>query len=118
MGALAVATLVRADVASITIVNRTRDRAERLADADKAAAAVVTLTRPRGYFDPQRDTLRLDGQATLPGVPPVGAGVSSAKLKLPSAAERPVTAEFNGEKLAGRVRPAAQQRVTELELTY
>ncbi|MCA3236895.1 MAG: alpha/beta fold hydrolase [Curvibacter sp.] len=93
-------------------------RPERIAAADADAQALVIFTRPRGYFDPQRDTLRLDGQATLPGVPPVGAGVSSAKLKLPSAAERPVTAEFNGEKLAGRVWPAAQQRVTELELTY
>ena len=93
-------------------------RPERIAAADQDAQAIVIFTRPRGYFDPQRDALRFDGQATLPGVPPVGAGMASSKLKLASAADRPITAEFNGEKLAGRVWPAAQQRVTVLELTY
>jgi triacylglycerol lipase len=93
-------------------------RPERIAAADKDAQALVIFTRPRGYFDAQRDRLRLDGQATLPGVPPVGAGVSSSKLKLASADDRAVAAEFNGEKLVGRVWPAAQQRVTVLELTY
>lgn len=93
-------------------------RPERIAAADKDAQALVIFTRPRGYFDARRDRLRLDGQATLPGVPPMGAGVSSAKLKLASADDRAIAAEFNGEKLVGRVWPAAQQRVTVLELTY
>jgi triacylglycerol lipase len=93
-------------------------RPERIAAADKDAQALVIFTRPRGYFDAQRDRLRLDGQTTLPGVPPVGAGVSSSKLKLASAEDRAVAAEFNGEKLVGRAWPAAQQRVTVLELTY
>jgi pimeloyl-ACP methyl ester carboxylesterase len=93
-------------------------RPERIAAADQDAQALVIFTRPRGYFDAQRDRLRLDGQATLPGVPPVGAGVSSSKLKLASAEDRAVAAEFNGEKLVGRVWPAVQQRVTVLELTY
>jgi triacylglycerol lipase len=51
-------------------------RAERLAEADRSAGAVVAFTRPRGYFDPPRDTMRLDGQTRLPGVTP-GAGVAS-----------------------------------------
>ncbi len=93
-------------------------RPERIAAADKDAQALVLFTRPRGYFDLERDTVRFDGQATLPGVPPRGAGMASAKLKLASAADRAITAEFNGEKLAGRVWPAEQQRVTVLELTY
>ncbi|MBX9870353.1 MAG: twin-arginine translocation pathway signal, partial [Burkholderiaceae bacterium] len=93
-------------------------RPERIAAADRDAQALVIFTRPRGYFDAQRDRLRLDGQTTLPGVPPVGAGVSSSKLKLASAEDRTIAAEFNGEKLVGRVWPAAQQRVTVLELTY
>lgn len=48
----------------------------------------------------------------------MGAGVSSSKLKLGTAEGRAIAAEFNGEKLVGRVWPAAQQRVTVLELTY
>ncbi len=91
-------------------------RAERLTDADKSAGAVVVLTRPRGYFDPGRDAMQLDGTATLPGVTP-GAGVASSRLRLP-ATERSVTAEFNGERLAGRAWPAAQGHVSVLELTY
>ncbi|MFN4349790.1 MAG: alpha/beta fold hydrolase [Hylemonella sp.] len=93
-------------------------RPERIAAADQDAQALAIFTRPRGYFDAQRDQMRFDGQTALPGVPPAGAGVSSAKLKLPSAADRGIAAEFNGEKLVGRVWPTAQQRVTVLELTY
>lgn len=90
-------------------------RAERIADADKDAGAIVFFTRPRGYFDPARDTMRLDGQASLPGVLP-GAGVSSSKLRLPAAAERTVVGEFNGERVAGRTWPAASGHLTVLEL--
>jgi pimeloyl-ACP methyl ester carboxylesterase len=93
-------------------------RPERIAAADQDALALAIFMRPRGYFDAQRDRLSFDGQTPPPGVPPVGAGVSSSKRKLPSAADRAIAAEFNGEKLVGRVWPAAQQRVTVLELTY
>jgi triacylglycerol lipase len=100
---------------SSSIVNL---RPERIAAADQDAQALAIFTRPRGYFDAQRDRLNFDGQALPPGVPPAGAGVSSSKLKLTNAADRAIAAEFNGEKLVGRVWPAAQQRVTVLELTY
>lgn len=56
-------------------------RAERPAEADKAAKSSVTLTPPRGYFDAERDKMLFNGTA-LPGVPPTGAGVSSAKINL------------------------------------
>ena len=91
-------------------------RAERIADADKTSAAIVTFARPRGYFDPARDTMSLDGQSP-PGVPP-GAGVASSKLKLADVPDRPIAASFNGEKLTGRAWPAQQGHVTVLELTY
>lgn len=91
-------------------------RAERLADADKGAGAVVAFTRPRGYFDPARDAIVLDGATTLPGVTP-GAGVASSRLRLPLE-PRSVRAEFNGERLVGRTWPAAQGHVSVLELTY
>jgi triacylglycerol lipase len=92
-------------------------RPERIADADKAAAAIITMTRPRGYFDPARDKMSFDGQSPPPGALP-GAGVASSKIKPTSAASRSVVAEFNGERLVGRVWPAANNEVAVLELTY
>ena len=97
-------------------------RAERLPAADKAASASITLSRPRGYFDAQRDRMVFDGLSTLPGVPAKGAGVATSKLLLKStagqAAARSVQAEFNGEKLTGLAWPTAENHVVVLELTY
>ena len=93
-------------------------RAERLADADKTAKSSVTLARPRGYFDAQRDTLRFDGNTVLPGVPPSGAGVSSSKINLAQDGLRPIAAEFNGEKITGRTWPVAENHLVVMELTY
>jgi triacylglycerol lipase len=93
-------------------------RAERILDADKGAAAIVTLTRPRGYFGVPRDRIALDGQSPAPGIPPGTAGVSASKLKLGDATGRSITGEFNGERIAGRVWPAANNELSVLELTY
>ena len=96
-------------------------RAERIAPADRDAKALVTFTRPRGYFDPHRDRMSLDGKADLPGVPRdpgLSAGVATARLKLPDAAARGVAGEFNGERVVGRAWPLADNRVTVLELTH
>ena len=89
-------------------------RAERIADADKGAESIVTLTRPRGYLDPARDKMLLDGAAPV-GVP-AGAGVASAKVK-PAGGVRPITAEFNGEKVTGQTWPAGEWRVVMLEMS-
>ena len=62
-------------------------RAERLADADKDALAVVTLTRPRGYFGVPRDRIALDGKSPPAGIPPGTPGISTAKLKVADAAQ-------------------------------
>ena len=92
-------------------------RPERIADADKTAPAIVSMTRPRGYFDPARDKMSFDGQSPPPGALP-GAGVATSKIKPASAAPRSVVAEFNGERIVGRVWPAADNQVSVLELTY
>lgn len=90
-------------------------RPERVADADKGATSIVTLSRPRGYFDPARDTMLLDGAA--PSGVPAGAGASSAKIK-PVGEQRPITAVFNGERITGQTWPASAGDVVVLELTY
>lgn len=89
-------------------------RAERIAEADKTAESIVTLTRPRGYLDPARDKMLLDGAAPI-GVP-AGAGAASAKIK-PTGGVRPIAAEFNGERVTGQTWPAAQGRVVMLEIS-
>jgi hypothetical protein len=91
-------------------------RPERIAAADRGAGALVILTRPRGYFDAQRDAMCLDGQTTLPGVPPRGAGISIAKLQLASDEARAVSGEFNGERVVGRTWPRADGALSVLEL--
>ena len=90
-------------------------RAERMADADKAAESIVTLTRPRGYLDPARDKMLLDGAA--PAGVPAGAGVATAKVK-PSGGVRSIAGEFNGERVVGQTWPAASGHLVFLELTY
>jgi len=95
-------------------------RAERIADADRDAKALVTFSRPRGYFDPNRDRMSLNGNNRLPGVPVepgLSAGVSSAKLKVDDVS-RAVIGEFNGERVVGRAWPLADNHVSILELTY
>ena len=92
-------------------------RAERIADADKDAAALVIMTRPRGYFGLPRDQIMLDGKAP-PGVPQGVAGVASSKLKLTDVASRAVVGVFNDERVVGRTWPAANNELSTLELMY
>ncbi|OUL98654.1 alpha/beta fold hydrolase [Variovorax sp. JS1663] len=93
-------------------------RPERMAEADRDAKALVIFTRPRGYFDAERDTMRFDGQTTLPGVPPTGAGVSSTKVRLADDTPRSIAGEFNGERVVGRTWPAGGGALSVLELSY
>jgi triacylglycerol lipase len=94
-------------------------RPERITPADNGASSVVVFTRPRGYFDAQRDTMRFDGKSPPAGVPPKGAGVSTSRLRLEGGgAPRAVTGEFNGERVTGLTWPAATEHTTVLELTY
>jgi triacylglycerol lipase len=93
-------------------------RAERIADADRDAKSLVTLTRPRGYFGVPRDQISLDGKSPPAGIPPGVAGTASAKLKLPDAAARSIAGEFNGERIVGRTWPAAGKHLVLLELHY
>ncbi len=92
-------------------------RPERLADADRSAGAVVAMSRPSGYFGVPRDRIALDGTSPPAGIPPGVAGVSEARLRIADASERPVTGEFNEERIVGRTWPVAGNHLTLLELT-
>ncbi len=92
-------------------------RAEKILDADKDAAALVIMTRPRGYFGLPRDSISLDGRGP-PGVPSGVAGVAASKLKLADGASRPVIGVFNDERLVGRTWPVANNELSYIELMY
>ena len=95
-------------------------RPERLSDADKASQAVVSLTRPRGYFGLPRDRIDFDGQQPAPGIPAGVAGVAASRLRLADAGDRPVVASFESgvihERVVGRTWPVQQNHLVVLEL--
>ncbi|HSC64158.1 MAG TPA: twin-arginine translocation pathway signal [Caldimonas sp.] len=91
---------------------------ERLADADRDAGSLVTLTRPRGYFGVPRDRIALDGKSPPAGIPSGVAGVSSVRVKTGDGAERAIVGEFNDERIVGRTWPVADNHVVVLELTH
>lgn len=85
-------------------------RPARIADADKDATSVVTMTRPRGYFGAGRDTMSLDGKPP-PGVPPGVPGVAAAKLKLNEPGVRSIVAVFNDQRIVARSWPLAENHL-------
>jgi pimeloyl-ACP methyl ester carboxylesterase len=93
-------------------------RAERLPAAQPGMLACVMLTRPRGYFDLERDHCSLDGPHPHPDVPPGTAGVSVAVARIADKAHRAVVGEFNGERIVGRAWPLAGNHVVLLELHH
>ena len=92
--------------------------ARPLAEADKAAGAVVQMTRPRGYFGIPRDIVLLDGQEprdVTQGVPTD----ATSTVRLPaSEIGRAVVGQFNEEIVVARAWPAAENRVAIAELTW
>jgi triacylglycerol lipase len=94
-------------------------RPERVADADRDASSLVTLTRPRGYFGVPRDRIALDGTRPPAGIPSGVAGVATARVKVADATPpRAIVGEFNDERIVGRSWPLADNHVVVLELTY
>ncbi len=75
------------------------------------------MKRPRGYFGLPRDIVLIDGKT--PGdIPPGVPAVWSTKLKLASADDRPIVAEYNLERIVVRPWPAKDGHITIAELTY
>ncbi|MGY8678972.1 hydrolase [Bradyrhizobium sp. UFLA05-153] len=92
--------------------------ARPLGPPDAGAAAVLILSRPRGYFGLPRDIVLFDGKEPAdvkPGVPTD----TAATLRLPATeVGRNVVAEFNEERIVARAWPAAENRIAIAELTY
>jgi pimeloyl-ACP methyl ester carboxylesterase len=88
-----------------------------LAKEDTTAAAVVVMTRPRGYFGYGRDTFTLDG--TIPdginkGVP----GISIGRVRLTEGAARSVVASFSEETIVTRTWPMADKHISIAEFHW
>ncbi|MGE5639921.1 MAG: alpha/beta fold hydrolase [Clostridia bacterium] len=92
-------------------------RPARVAESDRGAGSVVTMTRPRGYLGVGRDTMSLDGKAP-PGLQPGVPGISTAKLKLQEESPRPIVAIFNDERIVVRSWPLAGDHLTFAEFHY
>lgn len=91
--------------------------ARPLDKGDAGAAAVLAMTRPRGYFGLPRDVVLLDGRQPTditPGVPTD----SITWLRLGAQdLDRPIVGLCNAERIVGRAWPASEGRVTMLQLT-
>ena len=73
------------------------------AKGDESAAAIVSMSRPRGYFGVGRDKFSLDGKVP-PGINDGVPGVSVGKLTF-DAQPRTVMAVFNNETIPTRTWP-------------
>ena len=92
-------------------------RVRPLADKDRGAGALVTMTRPRGYFGHGRDLFLLDGKVP-PGVTEGVPGVSEATQRFEPGPARPVRAVLNAESMTVRTYPLEQGHVTIAEFHY
>lgn len=91
--------------------------ARALGPSDAGAGAVLLMSRPRGYFGLPRDIVLFDGREPAD----VKSGVptdSVTTLRLPAGdVGRPVTAQFNQERLVARGWPAADGHISVAEFT-
>ena len=79
------------------------------AKGDETAAAVVTMSRPRGYFGVGRDKFSLDGKVP-PGINDGVPGVSAGKLAF-EPGPRTVLAVFNNETIPARTWPVKENHL-------
>lgn len=95
-------------------------KAERIADEDLPAFAIVHLERPRGYMDPTVNHVSFDGQFPPPGVAVTGEGrVNHSKITLNKLQYRAIAAEIHTDavnRVTGRTWPAKESHVVRLEL--
>jgi triacylglycerol lipase len=88
-------------------------RPEPFAKADEGAAAVVIMSRPRGYFGVGRDKFSLDGKVP-PGITDGVPAVSTGRLPF-DGGPRTVVATFNNETIATRTWPTRQNHIVVAE---
>lgn len=90
-------------------------RPEPYAKGDESAAAVVIMSRPRGYFGVGRDKFSLDGK-TPPGITDGVPGASTGRLAF-DPGPRTVVAVLNNETIAVRTWPTKDNHIVVAEFT-
>lgn len=89
-----------------------------LTEAERGAASVMRMTRPRGYFSWPRDVVLLDDKEIAEKRDGV-ASIASASMTFPASRIGEATwANYNEEKLNGRILPLAENRIGIMELTW
>jgi len=88
-------------------------RPEPFARADETAAAVVLMTRPRGYFGVGRDKFSLDGKVP-PGITDGVPAVATGRMAF-DANPRTAVAVFNNETIAARTWPTKDNHIVVAE---
>jgi triacylglycerol lipase len=92
-------------------------RVRPLEDKNRGAGALVTMTRPRGYFGHGRDLFLLDGKVPSgvnEGVP----GASEATQRFEPGPQRPIRVVLNDESMTVRTYPLERGHVTIAEFHY
>ncbi len=92
-------------------------RPQPFGKTDRAAGAVVYMSRPRGYFGINRDVILLDGKLPA-GIPPGVPSVSSVAIDLPASPQQSVLGVFNQEGITALTWPVKDNQVSVIELTY
>jgi hypothetical protein len=92
--------------------------ARPLTDADKAAGAVVQMTRPRGYFGIPRDVVLIDGREPTDVTKGVPTDATTTHRLATAEIGRTVVGQFNEERIVARAWSAAENRIAVAELTW
>lgn len=92
-------------------------RPARALEKGERAAAVVLMTRPRGYFGLPRDVVSLGGREPDDITRGVPSDATTVWRVAPQDMDRPVVGLFNEERIAARPWPASEERVSVIELT-
>ena len=88
-------------------------RPAQFAKGDEGAGAIVSMSRPRGYFGVGRDKFSLDGKVP-PGINDGVPGVATAKLAFDAGA-RTVVGMLNTETIAARTWPVKENHTAVVE---
>ena len=89
-------------------------RPAQFAKGDEGAGAIVSMSRPRGYFGVGRDKFSLEGKVP-PGINDGVPGASTGKLAFDAQPSRTVMAVFNNETIPTRTWPAKDNHLVVAE---
>lgn len=91
--------------------------ARPLSEAQRAAGAIVQMSRPRGYFGIPRDIVLMDGEVPRDVTPGVPTDSTTTRTLAATEIGRAVVGQFNEERIVGRAWPVSENRIAIIEIT-